>query len=56
MDDKDEDRFSRTVAFTKLRKLEKEKDARWTGKVSFLIGAIAAVVVVGGTLYFLFGK
>lgn len=51
---KDEERFTRTVAFMKQRQAEKEKDSRWTGKVSMIVGAIGATVVVLGTLYFMF--
>jgi len=51
---KDEERFTRTVAFMKQRQAEKEKDNRWTGKVSLVIGAVGAATIVLGTLYFLF--
>lgn len=50
---KDEERFTRTVAFMKQRQAEKEKDNRWTGKVSLVLGAIGAAAIVLGTLYFL---
>lgn len=52
--DNNEEKFTRTVAFMKQRQAEKEKDGRWTGKVSFVIGAIGATAIVLGTLYFLF--
>lgn len=51
---KDEERFTRTVAFMKQRQAEKEKDGRLSGKVSFVIGAVGAAAIVLGTLYFLF--
>lgn len=52
--EKNEERFTRTVAFMKQRKAEKEKDGRWTGKVSLVLGATGAAAVVLATLYFLF--
>lgn len=52
--EKNEERFTRTVAFMKQRKAEKEKDGRWTGKVSLVLGATGAAAVVLTTLYFLF--
>ena len=47
--DNNEEKFTRTVAFMKQRQAEKEKDGRWTGKVSFVIGAVGAAAIVLGT-------
>lgn len=47
----EEDQFSRTMAFNKLRKAEKEKDQRWTGKVSLTLGTIAALAAVAAVFY-----
>ncbi len=50
----EEDKFSRTTAFKGLRAREAEEDSRWTGKVSLIIGTIAALAVIAAMIYFIF--
>ena len=50
----EEEKYSRTTAFKGLRAREAEEDGRWTGKVSMIIGTIAALAVIGAMIYFIF--
>lgn len=53
MDDNKQDEFSRTQMWKKSLAADAERQSRWTGKVSMILGTTGAIAVVVMLLYFM---